>query len=479
MRPLSIRSRLTIWYSLTLLGILLVVGGLAYSLLRTRLLQDLDTSLLTVAQAIQSTNPPVVDAGPGPHEQWMREVLGNDLYDKFFQFLDPDGHPGLRSPEPQNDRLPLSPEARRNALVGNSTFETVNLAPQGATRLLTIPLLREGKVVQLVQVGLPLERTRRTLSRYLQTLLLLIPAGVALAAVGGAAVARAALKPVDAMSATARRITAEDLAQRVPRRGSGDELDRLADTLNAMLARLEGTFAQMRRFAADAAHELRTPLAALKGSMEVALRVERTPETYRRVLASNLEDADRLIRLAEDLLLLSRATAGLEGPRASVDLESILLEAFDLGTRLGREAGITVRVKEVTPLTVAGEEAALRRAVINLVENALKYTPSGGAVDLSLTRSNGSALITVADTGIGMDPVDADRIFDPFVRLDAARARETGGSGLGLAIARSIVTAHGGTISVQSVPGSGCRFVIRLGDLEVAAPTRRRWARPG
>jgi heavy metal sensor kinase len=462
MRPLTIRSRLTIWYSLTLLAILLVVGGLSYSLLRTRLLQDLDTSLLTVAEALQSTSPPLVDAGPGPLEQWMREVLGNDLYDKFFQLLDPEGHPGPRSREPQNDRLPLSAEARRNALLGKSTFETVELVPQGTTRLLTIPLLRGGKVVQLVQVGLPLQRTRRTLARYLQTLLLLIPAGVALAALGGAAVARAALKPVDAMSATARRITAEDLAQRVPRRGSGDELDRLADTLNAMLARLEATFAQMRRFAADAAHELRTPLAALKGSMEVTLRAERTPEVYRRVLASNLEDAERLIQLAEDLLLLARATAGLEGPRVPLDLEPILLEALDLGVRLGQQAGVTVRAKELTPLTVRGEEVALRRAVINLVENAVKYTPPGGAVDLSLTRSNGAALITVADTGIGLDPADAERIFEPFVRLDAARARETGGSGLGLAIARSIVTAHGGTISVESAPGSGSRFVIRL-----------------
>lgn len=462
MRPLSIRSRLTIWYSLTLLAILLVVGGLSYSLLRTRLLQDLDTSLLTVAQAIQRTSPPVVDAGPDPLEQWMREVLGNDLYDKFFQFLDPDGHPGLRSPQPRNNQLPLSAEARRNAVAGKSTFETVDLAPQGATRLLTIPVMGEGKVVQLVQVGLPLERTRQTLARYLQTLLLLIPAGVALAAVGGAAVARAALKPVDAMSATARRITAEDLAQRVPRRGSGDELDRLADTLNAMLARLEATFGQMRRFAADAAHELRTPLAALKGSMEVALRSERTPEAYRGVLASNLEDAERLIRLAEDLLLLSRATAGLEGPRQPVDLEPILLEAFDLGVRLGQEAGVTVRVKELASLTVRGEEVALRRAVINLVENAVKYTPAGGSVELSLTRVNGAAVITVADTGIGLDPADAERIFDPFVRLDAARARETGGAGLGLAIARSIVTAHAGAIAVQSVPGSGSRFTIRL-----------------
>jgi heavy metal sensor kinase len=462
MRALSIRRRLTIWYSLILLAILALVGGLSYSLLRTRLHQDLDASLLAVAQTIRRASPPVVSAGPGPLEQWMREALGDELYDTFFQLLDPQGQPGVRSPQPQRDRLPLSAQARANAMAGRSTFETVQLVPQGATRLLTIPVVREGTVVQLIQVGLPLERTRQALARYFQTLLLVIPAGVALAALGGAAIARAALKPVDAMSATARRITAEDLAERIPRRGSGDELDRLADTLNAMLDRLEAAFAQLRRFAADAAHEIRTPLAALRGSMEVALRSERTPAEYRRVLASTLEDAERLIRVAEDLLLLSRAAAGLEGPRQPLELEPLLVEVVELGARLGQAAGVTVRLKEVTPVAVLGDEGALRRAVRNLVDNAVKYTPAGGAVELSLARDRGTAVITVADTGIGLHPADAERIFEPFVRLDAARARETGGSGLGLAIARSIAVAHGGSLSVESAPGAGSRFTLRL-----------------
>ena len=462
MRPLSIRSRLTIWYSLILLVILVVVGGLSYSVLRTRLFHDVDASLLTVAQAVQRTSPPSVDDGPGPLEQWVREFLGPELYDKLFQFSDPEGQPGLRSPLPHDNPLPMSEEARRNAAAGQSTFETVNLPRQGPTRLLTIPVMRQGRVIQLVQVGLPLDRTRQTLASYLQTLLLVIPAGLALAAIGGAALARVALRPVDAMSATARRITAEDLAQRVPRRGSGDELDRLAETLNAMLARLDATFTQMRRFAADAAHELRTPLTALRGSIEIALRSERTPDEYRRVLGSSLEDVERLTRVAEDLLLLSRATAGLEAPRRTVELEPLVIEALDLGTQLGQRAGVTVRAKELAPLSVRGEEGALRRAVTNLVENAIKYTPRGGAVDLALTRAENRAVISVADTGLGIPAVDLERIFDPFVRLDAARARDTGGTGLGLAIARSIVAAHDGTISVESTPGSGSRFTIRL-----------------
>jgi heavy metal sensor kinase len=462
MRPPSIRARLTLWYSLVLLVILAVVGALSYSLLRTRLLHDVDASLLAVAQALQGATLPAPDAGALLLEQWVRDLLGPDIYDKLFQFSDPEGHPGPRAPLPRDNPLPLSPEARGRAAQGQSTFETVALPRQGPTRLLTIPVMRGGRIVQLVQVGLPLARTRQTLASYLQTFLLLIPAGVALAALGGAALARAALRPVDAMTATARRITAEDLAERVPRRGSGDELDRLAETLNAMLARLEATFAQMRRFAADAAHELRTPLTALTGSIEVALRAERSPEEYRRVLASSLEDVQRLTRVAEDLLLLSRTTAGLEAPRQPVELEPLLLEVLDLGAQLGQRAGVTVRVKELTPLTVRGDPGALERAVTNLVENAVKYTPRGGAVELALTRAADRAVISVTDTGVGIPAGDLERIFEPFVRLDAARARDTGGSGLGLAIARSIVAAHEGTLSAESAPGSGARFTIRL-----------------
>jgi signal transduction histidine kinase len=203
-------------------------------------------------------------------------------------------------------------------------------------------------------------------------------------------------------------------------------------------------------------------LTALQGSIEVALRADRSPEEYRRVLASSLEDIGRLRRVAEDLLLLSRATAGLEVSREVVDLERLVLEVLDLGVQLGQRAGVTVRAKELAPLAVRGEEVALRRALTNLVENAVKYTPPGGAVELALARMNGSAVISVTDTGIGIAAGDTERIFEPFVRLDAARARDTGGSGLGLSIARSIAVAHGGTISVQSVPGSGSRFAMRL-----------------
>ncbi len=461
--PLSVRTRLTVWYSGVLLATLLVISGLSYAMVRWSLLQDLDASLRLVGELIRDTGYSATEPTPGSGaEATVRELLGPEFYDKFFQLRSPEGAPGARSTQLHNRVLPLSEEARRNAARGRPTFETVEVGPRERVRLLTMPIMRDGQLAQLVQVGISLHRAEQTLDRYLETLLGLIPLSLGLAMAGGVMIARAALAPVGVMSRTARRITAEDLSQRVATRRTGDELDHLAETLNAMLARLEGAFTQMRRFAADAAHELRTPLTALKGGIEVTLRADRPAEEYRGVLRSSLEEVERLIRLAEDLLLLSRVSAGVDARRDRVDLEPLLLEVFDVGAQLAGGTGVAIRLAESTAAVVVADATALRRAILNLVENAVKYTPPGGKVELSLTRTDGSAAVTVQDTGPGIDPADAERIFQPFVRLDAARARETGGSGLGLSIVRSIVVAHGGTLTLESAPGAGCRFTIDL-----------------
>ena len=457
---LSIRTRLTLWYSGVLLAILVTISVLSYSWLRLGLLQDLDASLLTVAQVVRDTGSQ--ERAAGDQEALLRELLGPELYDKFFQLLDPDGRPRATPPPRRPTALPLSPAARARAARGQNTFETVALTDSEPVRVLTMPIVSQGRVVEIVQVGMLLRRARATLDRYVDTLTVLIPLGVGLAALGGAIIARVALRPLDRMTRTARRISAEDLSQRVERPRTGDELDRLAETMNDMLGRLEQAFAQSRRFAADAAHELRTPLATLRGTIEVALRGDRSPDEYRQVLASSLEEAERLIRLSEDLLLFSRALAAPEPGRALVDLEALLLDVFDVGARLGQAAGVSVRIETAAPALVQGDATALRRALLNLVENAVKYTPGGGKVELSLVAGDGTAMLAVSDTGIGVDAADAEAIFEPFVRLDAARSRDTGGAGLGLAIARSIIVAHRGTISVESRPGSGSCFSIRL-----------------
>jgi heavy metal sensor kinase len=457
--PFSVRTRLTLWYTGLLVVILIVIGGLSYRVLAWSLTQDVDASLVTVARVISDLHRASSEL---PGEAALGELVGPEFYDKFFQFLDPRGQPADRSASLRHRSLPLSARARENAARGQHTFETISLDRRERVRLLTMPIEQAGQPAQLIQVGIPLKRVEGALRRYLQIVVALVPLGVGLAAVGGAVIARAALAPVEEMARSARRITAEALGQRIATRGANDELDYLAETLNGMLGRLEEAFGQMRRFTADAAHELRTPLTALKGGIEVALRASRSVGEYREVLTASLEEVNRLIRVAEDLLLLSRSSTDAGIRRERVELQPLLLETLDIGIRLARETGVVMSLSGITPAQVIGSESALRRALLNLVENAVKYTPAGGRVELSLAREGPWVFVAVEDTGIGIDAADAERIFEPFVRLDEARSRETGGSGLGLTIARSVVVAHGGTLSLESAPKAGSRFTVRL-----------------
>ena len=461
LRPLSIRTRLTLWYGALLLAILAGMGVLSYRVLAWSLVRDVDVSIRAVAEVIRATGQARTSFLINPAPEELREILGSRFLDTFFQLLDPEGEPGRRSLR-LSGPLPLSADARRNAALGRETFETVVLPPEEHVRLGTVPGRRDGRPAGLVQVGMTLTAVDAALFRYLQILLALFPIGLALAVAGGAWIARRALAPVRAMARQAREITAENLTRRVPRRGAEDELDYLADTLNVVLARLEAAFAELRRFTADAAHELRTPLTALKGGLEVALRHPRSAEAYESTLRGSLDEVNWLIRLAEDLLLLSRATAGAGLARARVELEPLLLDGLDVGLRLADGTGVMVGAGAVERAAVLGDAPALRRLVLILVENAVKYTPEGGLVELSLTRAGDEVCLAVRDTGIGIDRADAARVFEPFVRLDDARSRETGGAGLGLAIARSIAVAHGGRITLDSAPKEGSVFTVHL-----------------
>jgi heavy metal sensor kinase len=458
---LAVRARLTLWYTGILLAIVLLIGALGYSLLRRSLIRDLDASLGVVAQVLRDSRY-AEDELNSQFEATLRDLLGPEFHGQLFQLRDPQGRPRAPSGQLRGRQLPLSSYARAEASRGRATYETVELTHGESVRMFTMPVIEAGRPVRLIQVGIGLDRVDRALDHYLEMLAVAIPLAIGLAAAGGTLLARSALRPVDEMSRSARRITGEDLRQRIPACGTGDELDHLAGTLNTMLARLEEDFARVQRFTADAAHELRTPLTALKGGLEVALRAERSADEYRRILRSSLEEAERLIRLAEDLLLLSRFSPSGPPPSGRVALEPLVTDVLDVGTKLAESKGVAIQLEATTPATVLGDALALRRALRNLVENAVKYTPSGGKVGLALFRTDGHAEIAVRDTGLGIDPTDAERAFQPFVRLDVARSQDTGGAGLGLAIARSIVVAHGGTLEFESAPGAGSVFKIRL-----------------
>ena len=460
--PATLRARLVVWYTGILTAMALLLGAAAVFLLDRALRQNVDESLNSVARTIAQSaqSPGFLDRQT---EDALRSMLGPELAEHFFQLLDPFGRLDPRLPPPRRSGLPLSAEALRNAKRGEATFETMPIHPGSDKpfRVLTLPVMDSGRMVNIVQVAMSLENVKATRASFLLILLLLAPVALAASALGGWFLARRALAPVDAMVDAARRIEAEDLTKRIPSHSSDDELGRLATVLNDMLKRLERAFGAARRFSADAAHELRTPLTIIKGEIEVALGSCDAPPEIRRTLASCLEEVDRMNSMVEDLLLLARMESNaLSTAPAPVNLAEVLDDAAPALRELAAKAGNSCVIAAAAPLWIAGYEALLFRLVFNLVENAIKYTPAGGRIEVNLAQQDGAAVLEVKDNGPGIAPADQGHIFERFYRGDPAR--EGSGTGLGLALVYSIVQLHHGDIRVASAPGEGSSFRVTL-----------------
>jgi len=474
----SLRARLTLWYTALLTGMLVLLGATALILLDRGLRDNIDASLksvaVSIADSVRRPSSPGRDFGAALDA--LLGPFGPGPASRFFRLLDPFGRPDPRVVPRPRMQFPLSPEAQLNARHGRETYQTLILPPpQGEdkegipVRLLTLPVIERGRMIHLVQVAMPLESADMARARFLLILLGLIPLALGGAGVGGWFLARRALAPVDAMVDTARSIEAEDLSRRIEAADSTDELGRLAAVLNAMLERLERAFTAVKHFSADAAHELRTPLTILKGELEVALRSPPTPEEYRSVLVSCLEEVDRLSTLVTDLLFLARSDSGNMGiARTPVNLAAVLRDVCTALDALAETTHIRFTHDASTDLWTRGSEAMLFRLIFNLGENAIKYTPEGGRVTLTLKPQGTEAYLSVRDTGAGIAAEEQPHIFDRFYRADPARSR--GGTGLGLALVRSIVLAHGGQISVESRVGHGSCFTVRLPLVSVQRP---------
>lgn len=280
----------------------------------------------------------------------------------------------------------------------------------------------------------------------------------------GGFLARRSLRPVREIIRCARGIGVYDLRSRVPLSGSGDEMDQLAETLNGTLDRLEATVREIQRFTADAAHELRTPLTALRGTAELALLRERSPEELRQTIAESIAQYERLQRIADDLLLLARIDAQEAILRNEpISLDTVVEDVRDLYAPIAEDKGLVLEVGNPGGAIVHGDGGRLRQVLGNLLDNAIKYTPAPGRVTVSVTRGRGAATIMVTDTGVGIPAADLPRVFDRFYRADPARSTSSSrGSGLGLSICRSIVEAHGGTIGIDSTPGKGTAVCVTL-----------------
>lgn len=333
-------------------------------------------------------------------------------------------------------------------------------------------LVRVGDTRFVVRAAVLEQGTRQQIRALWLQLAAVSAAVILLGGVGGWLLSRRALGPLARMAERARRISAERLGERLEPEPGGAEVDLIRDAFNETLGRLERSFDQLRRFTADASHELRTPLTALRSVGEVALRRECSPGEYRETIGTMLEEVDRLTRLAGELLTLARAEAGpaqlkLEG----LDLSTKAREVAEQLSVLAEERGQRIELELPREVLVRGDRIALRRALLNLVDNAIKYAPEGSVVTVRSGIEGSSAFVEVADQGPGIAPEHQAKVFERFYRVDASRSREMGGTGLGLSLVKWAAEAHGGSVDLRSEPGRGSRFRLSIPAAE-GRPTR-------
>ncbi|MCZ7570459.1 MAG: heavy metal sensor histidine kinase [Ardenticatenaceae bacterium] len=454
----SLRWRLAGWYVLLLAGILLLFSAGTYVIVRKLLLDNFDAVLIhqadLIAQTINVTDHGLVIEG----EAQLRTNRDREHFTRLYRR---DGTPVFDDSD-TTEPVPALPDQVAGALDGRKQITQIDLVREGPVRVATFPIIHERKIVGALQVGVSLEDIEDTLHSLVKVLLLMIPATLVLTSGGGWFLANRALAPIDRITRTAQRIGAENLSGRIDLQGPDDEVGRLARTFDAMLARLEAAFARQRQFTADASHELRTPLTAIIGQIDVALDQPRDGESYRATLVAVRAQAQRLARLANDLLFLARTEARTADiAREAVDLSVVLLAIIAQVEPLAAERKQTIELTGAPPL-VRGNEDQLIRLIVNLLDNAIRYTPPGGRITLGGRCDNGTITISVSDTGPGIASEHLPHLFDRFYRVDRGRSRAQGGSGLGLAIAQSIAQAHGGRITVASTVGQGSTFTVTL-----------------
>jgi heavy metal sensor kinase len=460
---MSLRVRLTLWYGTALASVLVVCGVILYGALAKALKEHVDRSLEETAAVAERS---LEEHRFGPfllYEDLSQDFPELATLDKFFQIFGPTGQITIQSPNIQSRDIPLSRTALQAALAGQTTFESVRFSGEPPIRLISVPVMHGGSLVNIVRVGTSLQALEETLHRLLIILLITMPLALLASLGGGWFLAGRALRPVGAITQAAERIAGGDLTQRLTVPTAQDEIGRLAATFNAMIDRLEASFQQVRQFTSDASHELRTPLTVLKGETELALRRPRSSDDYRVVLESSLEEIERMSRIVDELLFLSRADLGeIKMESRPVRLDHLFDDLKRQAEVLGYEQGVQIVTGLIEPATVAGDDMRLGELVLNLLDNAIKYSPPGGRVEMSLVTQDGMARLSVSDQGIGVAREEHAHIFDRFYRTDAARAHTKKGTGLGLAICQWIVDAHHGTIEVHSEPGKGSTFTVVL-----------------
>ena len=455
---LPIRWRLTTWYGLLMVTGFALLGLGLYVGLRILLLESFEEQM--DIQSDLAVSAVETDAGQMSIDPGIREALVSD--DRFVRLYDATGTLVLDMSS-GNGYSPVADQGVADALSGRSSNKNqrVNGEIYGIS---TEPVVDGGSIVGVMQLGMSRDDVDETLRLLMIMLGIAAPLVVVAAATGGYVIAGKALAPVASITTLAANISSNELQARIDLELPDDEVGRLARTFNAMLGRIEEGFERQRRFTGDAAHELRTPLSMMRGEVDLALRQPRSVDEYQAALEGLDFDLERVTGLVSSLLMLARADERKLNPD---------LEAFDLARTVaalldqfwGAATAKEVDLRSAVDLpTLVADEDQIIQVLVNLLDNALTHTPSGGQIEVGATREGENARIWVRDTGLGISPEDLPRVFDRFYRADRGRARSSGGTGLGLSIARAIVEAHGGTISLSSEPGHGttAQFVLPL-----------------
>jgi len=461
-KPIAVRTRLTLVYTGVLAVLLAGLGFAAYRVLSAQLeaaassdLQELTDGLHGYLH-LDANNVPVLVYDRNDPAQ----VAFIETATRFYQIYDlSTGEPIVESPAISTMAVGFTSDEVKDFGAREGVRDIVT--DQGRLRFSsTVVHLGQGHAY-LMQVGILLKSIDRALREFLTLLLWGIPVGLVVAAVASRWMAGRSLAPMRDLADAARSIGVQALDRRMPVRGSGDEPDQVAMAFNETLGRLEASVDEMRQFSAALAHELRTPLAALRGEIETMLLHPRTPDDYQRGLVSQLEDIDKLSRMVSQLLTLARAESGeIDLARERVDLGALAESIAGQLETVAEAKGLTLACDAPAPVHVTGDPGWLERLVLNLLDNAIKFTPSGGRVTLSVAQRGDQAELAVSDTGIGVPAADLPRIFERFYRADSARSPQTEGTGLGLTLAKWIADHHGATITASSGPGGGTSVTV-------------------
>ena len=454
-------TKMALWYATTFLFSALLICGFLYYRLGHQLLKEIDRFLLDETKEIHGllSRP---DAQL-PFAQFEEEIKGRKYYPFFFQVLDKKGEPLYTSAYCREVGYVPSAEILTRAKERKGTRESVHTSRRRTPfRVISTPFYKDGVLTHIVQIGTPLHFVRKSLSNFKGNILAAVPIMLVFGSVGGWMLARKSLAPIGYIASKTRSITSENLGDRLTPRGTGDEMDDLIQTINGMISRLDESFKRVAEFTADASHELKTPLCAMRGEIEVVLSRPRAPEEYQETLARLLEQFDQLNRMINDLILLSKMDSAQAELRIEpIRLDLLLEETGSLFRVLAQQKGLSLHVRGLETITVPGDKLRLQQLFVNLIDNAIKYT-SEGLVEIGVEKTDEEAVVSIRDTGIGIPKEEQEKIFGRFYRVDKSRSQETGGVGLGLSIAEWIVKAHRGKIAVKSEPGRGSIFTVFL-----------------